>query len=300
MTDPSSQPLVSIGIPTYNRPAGLRRTLERVCAQTWTNLDIIVSDNCSTNPEVAAITAEFAARDGRIRVFRQPENIGLENNFNFTYTQGRGPYFMWMSDDDEFEPGYVEACVRYLESHPDTVLCSGDARYYEGGRYVYREKMFRVGQSTAMARIWRYFSRVHKNGNFYGVFRYGLLRTAPLHRQVGCDWTFMGSLCVLGKLHYLDETAYHRSAEGNSQSRAKMVAKFGLTGWKKLFFETYSAGVIAGQLFRDPGVRTRMSAPLRLLAISMVFFQINAKLLFKFLRKVITGRRDSGVTAGNG
>lgn len=297
MTDRTAHPLVTIGIPTYNRPAGLRRTLECALAQTWPNLDIVISDNCSTNPEVEAITAEFAGRDARIRVFRQPENVGLENNFNFAYTQGRGPYFLWMSDDDEFEPGYVEACVRYLENHPDTVLCSGDARYYEGGNYVYREKMFRVHQAGPIRRLYRYFSRVHKNGNFYGVFRYGLLGAAPLHRQVGCDWTFMGRLCVLGKLHYLDETAYHRSAEGNSQTRAKMVQKFGLTGLRKLFFETYSAAVIAGQLFDDAAIRSRMPAPLRAFAVSMVFVQINAKLLFKFLRKLFTGKRDSGVTA---
>ena len=46
------QPLVSVGIPTYNRPEGLRRTLECITKQTYKNLEIIVSNNCSSGPEI--------------------------------------------------------------------------------------------------------------------------------------------------------------------------------------------------------------------------------------------------------
>ncbi|MBU4370171.1 glycosyltransferase [Patescibacteria group bacterium] len=47
----NNQQLVSVGIPTYNRPESLRRTLECITSQTYKNLEIIISDNCSPNQE---------------------------------------------------------------------------------------------------------------------------------------------------------------------------------------------------------------------------------------------------------
>ena len=75
-------PLVSVGIPTYNRPDGLRRTLECITGQTYRNLEIIVSDNCSPNPDADKVGKEFAQKDPRIQYFRQKENTG---GFNFKF-----------------------------------------------------------------------------------------------------------------------------------------------------------------------------------------------------------------------
>ena len=110
-----SMPLVTIGLPTYNRPAGLRKALEWILKQTYPNLEIIISDNCSTDQNVQIVTAEFLAKDSRIRVFRQKENIGLENNFNFVYAQSTAPYFIWMSDDDFFD-AISDSSVKFLSS----------------------------------------------------------------------------------------------------------------------------------------------------------------------------------------
>ena len=232
-----SEPLVTIGLPTYNRPAGLRKALEWILQQTHKNLEILVSDNCSTDDEVQKITGEFAAKDNRIKVFRQQENIGMESNFNFVYVQSIAPYFIWMSDDDLFETNYIEECVKFLEQHPDHVLCSGVAKYYAGDEYLFSEKMFRTDQPTITARVHGYFSQVQKNGNFYGVFRNKLLSAIPIRHHVGCDWSLMGKLAILGKLTYIDTTAYHRSIEGSSQTRKKMVQQFGLKGLRNIFFE---------------------------------------------------------------
>ncbi|NES25900.1 MAG: glycosyltransferase family 2 protein, partial [Symploca sp. SIO3E6] len=99
------QPLVSIGIPTYNRPQGLRRALESIVKQTYQNLEIIVSDNCSseteTETETEMIVQEFMAKDGRIQYFRQEENIGLFYNKKFLFEASHGEYFTWLCDDDE-------------------------------------------------------------------------------------------------------------------------------------------------------------------------------------------------------
>lgn len=279
-------PLVSVGVPTYNRPSGLKKCLEHLLAQSYIHLEIIISDNSSENPDVQQTILHYASTDSRIRHFKQPVNIGLEANFNFVYANASGPYFIWASDDDLLEYNYIEECVKFLEKEPDYVLCSGEAKYYAGDKFVFSEPMFRVDQRNNAARLMKFFAKVQKNGNFYGVFRNGLLSNTPLGYHVGCDWSFMGKLAVIGKLSYVESTSYHRSVEGNSQTRKKMIQKFGYKGLKNIFFETYLACLVSNNIFTDKSVRKKIKWLKRKLLVIMVFLQINWKLFFKFVKKI--------------
>ena len=109
----SSDPLVSIGIPTYNRANGnLLKVIERALGQTWQNVEVIVSDNCSTDhtPELVG-----AIEDPRLRYIRQETNIGPNNNFNYCLKQAKGEYFLLFHDDDMIDVDFVEACMSSLE-----------------------------------------------------------------------------------------------------------------------------------------------------------------------------------------
>src|SRR5262245_14062805 len=97
-----SQPLVSIGLPTYNRASMLPRAIESVLAQTHANIELVLSDNASTD-ETETICREAQARDPRINYIRQAVNIGLIANFKFVLREARGAFFMWLSDDDWLE-----------------------------------------------------------------------------------------------------------------------------------------------------------------------------------------------------
>jgi len=109
------QPLVSVGIPTYNRPEGLRRTLACISGQTYRNIEIIVSDNCSPANEVKQVVEEFMQHDSRISYFRQQSGIGVNGNFKFVLEKAVGDYFMWAADDDEWLEGFIEQCVKVLK-----------------------------------------------------------------------------------------------------------------------------------------------------------------------------------------
>ena len=108
-------PLVTVGIPTFNRAAGLRRTLECITRQTYRNLEIIVADNCSDDTDVQSVVDEFAQSDERIRAFRHDRNLGIGANFRFVLKQASGVYFMWAADDDEHHDRFVETCVRAFD-----------------------------------------------------------------------------------------------------------------------------------------------------------------------------------------
>ena len=101
-------PLISIGLPTFNRPEGLKKALMQLCNQTYSNIEIIISDNCSPNLQVQEIANSFNKSDLRVKYFRQTKNIGMFDNFRFVLNKSSGKYFMWASDDDEFDKFCIE------------------------------------------------------------------------------------------------------------------------------------------------------------------------------------------------
>jgi glycosyltransferase involved in cell wall biosynthesis len=129
-------PLVSVGIPCYNRPQGLDKLLASITKQTFDNIEILISDNCSTNPDVQNVAQKYAARDPRIQVFRQPVNIGLIGNHQFVRDRARGKYFMWASDDDEFPTDYIEVCLRHFGDAPDILMVGPSCDRYFEGKYL--------------------------------------------------------------------------------------------------------------------------------------------------------------------
>jgi len=110
--------LVTVGIPTYNRPEGLQRTLEAIAGQSYRNLEIIVSDNCSTDPNVRKIVETYLLKDARVRYHRHDSNIGAISNFFSLLDLAQGDYFMWAADDDWWDQDFVEVSVESLQNHP--------------------------------------------------------------------------------------------------------------------------------------------------------------------------------------
>jgi glycosyltransferase involved in cell wall biosynthesis len=127
-----NSPLVSIGIPTYNNPDGLKKTLDCITNQTYKNLEIIVSDNCSEDPEVQYIISEYAAKDPRIKPYLQLRNIEVDGNYRFVIDRAKGEYFMFAQDDDWWSPGYITFLVLELELNPDAPVAACPSRYSMG------------------------------------------------------------------------------------------------------------------------------------------------------------------------
>ena len=117
-------PLVSIGMPTYNRADLFREALALARAQDYPNLEIIVSDNHSTD-DTERVAREVVAVDPRVRYHRQPRNIGLHANLNFCLDQARGDLLSFFMDDDRYQPTIVREYVEFLGRHPEAgIVCS--------------------------------------------------------------------------------------------------------------------------------------------------------------------------------
>lgn len=112
------QPLISIGLPAYNRPELLRQALTSLTQQSYRNLEIIVSDDCSPGEETRKVVQEFAAKDSRVQYIRQEKNLGTVPNHRFVFEKTAGEYFFWASEDDKWNEKYLEIGIRTLLENP--------------------------------------------------------------------------------------------------------------------------------------------------------------------------------------
>lgn len=118
--------LISIVLPVYNGAKYLRESIDSVLAQTYTNWELLIVDDCSKD-ETPAIAQEYVQRDSRIRYYRNEENLRLPRNLNKGFSLTRGDYLTWTSDDNRFRPEALEKMHGALvASNAQFVYCSMD------------------------------------------------------------------------------------------------------------------------------------------------------------------------------
>jgi glycosyltransferase involved in cell wall biosynthesis len=138
---------VTIGIPTYNRANSyLKNALASALAQQYENLEIVVSDNCSTDHTKSLIKS---MDDGRIRYFYQPKNIPANDNFNYCLQQATGDYFLLLHDDDLIDADFVTTCMQAADGNADFGTIFTGVRTIDGSGKVLKENENKIsGYST--------------------------------------------------------------------------------------------------------------------------------------------------------
>ena len=240
-----TRPLVTIGIPTRNRASSLACALRSALGQEGMEVEVVVSDNASTDT-TGELCRSLVATDPRLRYVRQSTDIGAEANFRAVLDEARTPFFMWLADDDWIDPGYVEACTRVLQERPDHTVVCGRGMYYRDGAYAFTERAVNLGSPSSPARLLGFYRTVTLNGPFYGVIRRDALAGAPA-RTVGGDWFVVAALAYRGKVKTEDNVAIHRSAEGASQDADSLQRAYGLTARQARHWYA----IVALQSFRE-------------------------------------------------
>ncbi len=118
----NSLPYVSIGLPVYDGERFLAETLDSLLAQTFEDLELIISDNASTD-RTQEICKDYLAKDRRIRYYRNDQNLGAARNYNRVFELSTGKYFKWAAHDDLCASALTERCVEVLDSEPSAVMC---------------------------------------------------------------------------------------------------------------------------------------------------------------------------------
>jgi glycosyltransferase involved in cell wall biosynthesis len=204
-------PLVSIGLAVYNGENYLREAIDSILAQTFSDFELIISDNASTD-STAEICQEYACLDNRIRYHRNATNIGGANNENQTFRMSRGKYFRWAAHDDVLAPALLERCVEVMEGDPGVVLCYTAINVIdaEGTRMgnIFRNH---GASSHAVARFRAIVTAKDYCEETYGLMRSEVLRRTRLQLDyTGSDRTLMSELTLYGRFHAIPEYLFFK------------------------------------------------------------------------------------------
>jgi glycosyltransferase involved in cell wall biosynthesis len=196
----SASPLVSIGLPVYNGGRHLAQALNALLAQTFSNFEIIISDNASTD-DTQTLCQEFVRADQRIRYLRQAKNVGAPRNWSFIVHEARGQYFKWASANDYCSEAFVEECLQALLSDPRAVLSFGKTCLIEEetGLTTDYDGDIEVLDDRPHDRFKRVCSTLRLNNAQSGLIRLDVLRKTGLDRPYrGGDLVLMAELALHG------------------------------------------------------------------------------------------------------
>lgn len=111
----------SILIPVYNGASFLNRAVESVLAQDWTDWEMWIVDDASTD-ETWSLACSWAARDPRIRIHQHPKNLGQGGNLEFCLRLAQGDWIGILPADDAYRPGLFERLNQTAQAHPHMVM----------------------------------------------------------------------------------------------------------------------------------------------------------------------------------
>lgn len=262
---------VTVGMPVYNGEATLRKALDSVVRQTYPYLEIIVSDNASTDA-TESICREYASIDTRIRYVRQISNVGAAKNFRFLIDEARSPFFMWAACDDTRSEDFVEANLDFLLSHPDHVASCSPVRF-EGEDF----DPIRMGDGTldgeVASRILALFANpIHANGRFYSLVRRDALAGCPVLGKhfLAADWAIVAHLAAQGRLQRCDRGWTMLGKGGISGSRH--IFRAHRNSWVDFWLPFRTLASFAWRLSADFHILDRVRLALGLLKLNLLGF----------------------------
>jgi glycosyltransferase involved in cell wall biosynthesis len=216
-------PKVTIGIPVYNGEQFIHKAIDSLLAQTFTDFELIISDNASSD-STSAICQKYLKKDKRIRYFRQEKNMGPLYNFLFLLQQAKSQYFMWAAADDFWSPCFVEKNISILESSKNIVGSISDVEFYgcvpdslksNANGSTYRNLIKNQQSSASHEEKLGFYLRFNRGIHIYSIFRTDILQKSIIHQiHSGWDQTVILNVLKHGDLHIIDEVLMFRSAQG--------------------------------------------------------------------------------------
>ena len=211
------QPKVSLGVPVYNGEPYLPAALDAILAQTFSDFEVIICDNASTD-RTAAIAQDYVARDKRFRYYRNEENIGAARNFNRTFELASGEYFKWCAADDLIAPNYLETCVAALDANPAAALCYTRVKVIDDRGKVVGEHLVELEQTASdspSARFGEFIRRSPTCFQVFGLFRADVLRqTTLITGHIGADKMLIAEICLRGPILFIPEHLFFSRQHG--------------------------------------------------------------------------------------
>jgi glycosyltransferase involved in cell wall biosynthesis len=273
--------LVSIGLFVYNGECFVETALYSIINQTFTDFELIVSDNASTD-RTGEIVKAHARRDERIRYYRAEKNMGPGWNACRVYELAAGKYFKWAAADDYLEPDFLRQCVEILEQDPDCVVAYAGTKVIDGnGAFILNYVTpVKTDLNNPVARFREMLLKDHPCYQIYGLMRMSALRQIPPQGiYVNGDRVLLARMSLLGRFYEITEPLFI-SRRHSGQSVASLPARLR----QSRFRLTNRRGVLPGLDWWDP-TKSR--------AINFPEFRILREYFLSIYRVPLSGRQKA-------
>jgi glycosyltransferase involved in cell wall biosynthesis len=228
---------VSIGMPVYNGGNFIREAIDSLLAQTFTDFELIISDNASTDG-TEAIAREYATRDFRVHYVRQDENMGGEANFKYVLNKAVGEYFMWAGADDVWDIDWIE---RLMEAYrQDVALTFGKAVAIDQTGIITRSCGDLEFSGGLVRRSMRFVYQDEYEGKanlIYGLFRTAMIRkileTSSIGPELFSDVLLVFDILQCGEIVTVCDTKLYKRQGGLS---AEMAESFSILQYMTAYY----------------------------------------------------------------
>jgi glycosyltransferase involved in cell wall biosynthesis len=268
---------LSVGLPVRNAEADIGAALESLLGQTVRDIEILVSDNASTD-RTFEICSEYARRDPRVKVQRHPRDVGLYANFAAVLERANAPLFMFAAHDDRWHPEFAERLVERLAARPEAVAAMSAVEValpgrephgvveFSGPRNPERKGRLRLALAVALA-------QTKLNYWIYGVFHTAFLRRAwRIPNVVMPDRLFVLQVVLAGEIAYVDRILHTRRIRSATGPRL---------GLRELLRRWVAIAVTVPYLISSPVVPARYKVVAPLLVAPMLLRSVVETLPFR-------------------
>ena len=252
----ANQKKISIGLPVFNGEQFIRKKLESLLSQTFTNFELIISDNASTD-STSEICKEFEKRDKRIRYYKQNKTSKPLLSYDFVLQKAQCEYFVWTAVDDILLPEFLEKNLEVMVRNKNVVCSASQVEYFGNNRNYWAEKakqsVFRHFIKKTVERFqnlqnyptsgtfeskFRYYLKLRGHHHiFYGVYRTEQLKKiiydviSGINQPYNFDIITMLNALRFGDFYVIDEVLMYRydgglSAQGFFENKKSQKLNF--------------------------------------------------------------------------
>lgn len=224
--DRTKHPLVTVGMPIRNEEAYIKESLDSVLSQNYPNMEIIISDNASSD-STGRICEQYADSHENIKYVRLAENIGSANNFQSVFEQANGKYFMWAAGHDLWSNNLISECVDILEKDNSAVLAFG-TNYWINGKGEVINKLTGWSDTRGLDVFARYFITLWGSMNpVLSIIRTDLLKCVNGFKPiVGVDLVVLSELSLMGSFAHATAAEWYRREFRDEQNYKDKIKRY--------------------------------------------------------------------------
>lgn len=237
---------VTIGLPVYNGERYLEQAVDSILAQTFTDFELILTDNASTDA-TEAICRHYEEMDSRVRYIRHRQNMGVAGNFNAAFAASNSKYFRWAAYDDLLAPTYLERCVHLLDQDETLIGAHSLIKIIdESGKELEVLEEPRAVQSKDVFERYR-ASFLGWERMIWSVMRSNFIRRArPMGAFPTGEWFLLAELALLGRFGVVPEPLFEQRTHLDCYSVAA-------NSWSPAeHYEWWGCGASRSAVFQEP------------------------------------------------